>query len=262
MAQVYRDEKEATDAPDKFFGGRLPRPEDTANKVLLNSVPPEVRHHQNTFCPSTVSHGLEWNVSVSGTIASVTCPPATHGMAHWICDSKGKWMTLRPDMSQCQSIWLRKIREKLYDRERQPSIVHLSNDMAHYAGASELYGGDILILLDTIETMTNKLRQDLEKIPTLEQRNAVITQVVQSIVKTSSIMIERHNMDSWRELGSDKKKRKALSQFSNILENAGLLLPEGVAENQEVTVTSKNIREYHSFIQKIKPFTLYYVVLP
>ena len=40
-----------------------------------------------------------------------------YGMAHWICDSKGEWMSIRPDMSQCQSVWMRNIRQKLLARK-------------------------------------------------------------------------------------------------------------------------------------------------
>ena len=68
-------------------------------------------------------------------------------------------------------------------------------------------------------------------------------QVVESLVKTGSALLEARNLESWREMGSDKKKRKAITQLTRGLENAGLLLPEGARENQEVTITAKNIRE-------------------
>ena len=66
------------------------------------------------------------------------------------------------------------------------------------------------------------------------------SQVVESLVKTCSILLEDRNLESWREMGNDKKKRKALTKLTRVLENAGLLLPEGARENEEVTITAKN----------------------
>ena len=90
-------------------------------------------------------------------------------------------MTGLPDLSQCQSHWLQKLRGQL-DRaaDRQASIVHVANDLAHYtSNFGPLLPGDLLLLIDTIESMTSRMRDDLRTIPTLDQRRAVITQVVQ-----------------------------------------------------------------------------------
>ena len=59
-------------------------------------------------------------------------------------------------------------------------IVHVANDLAHYtANFGPLRPGDLLLLIDTIESMTSRMRMDLKTIPTVDQRRAVITQVVQ-----------------------------------------------------------------------------------
>ena len=55
------------------------------------------------------------------------------------------------------------------------------------------------------------------------------------------------------------KRRKCVTLMINALENAGLLLPEVIHENHEVTVTSNNICERFSFIsirQKMSFFLL------
>ena len=86
-----------------------------------------------------------------------------------------------PDFSQCQSYWLQKLRGQLDKRaDRQASIVHVANDLAHYtANLGPLRPGDLLLLIDTIESMSTRMRLDLKTIPTVDQRRAVITQVVQ-----------------------------------------------------------------------------------
>ena len=88
----------------------------------------------------------------------------------------GKWLGT-PDLTQCQSYWLQKLRQQL---DKQASIVHVANDLTHYtASFRPLSPGDLLLLIDTIEVMTSRMKNDLSTIPTLDQRRAVITEVVQ-----------------------------------------------------------------------------------
>ena len=57
--------------------------------------------------------------------------------------------------------------------------------MAHYSSSSAnaLYAGDILVILDTVEAVTDQLRSELETIPTLDQRRALVTQVSFGLLK-------------------------------------------------------------------------------
>ena len=56
----------------------------------------------------------------------------------------------------------------------------MAHDLAHYtSNFGPLLPGDLLLLIDTIESMTSRMRDDLRTIPTLDQKRAVITQVVQ-----------------------------------------------------------------------------------
>ena len=54
------------------------------------------------------------------------------------------------------------------------------------------------------------------------------------------------------------KRRKCVTLMINALENAGLLLPEVIHENHEVTVTSNNICERFSFISITRKNELFY----
>ena len=54
---------------------------------------------------------------------------------------------------------------------------------------------------------------------------------------------EETNGLAWERLGGAAKKRKCVTLMINALENAGLLLPEVIHENKEVTVASPNIRK-------------------
>ena len=69
----------------------------------------------------------------------------------------------------------------------------------------------------------------------------------QDILKTISLAVnEETNGVSWERLGGAAKRRKCVTLMINALENAGLLLPEVIHENHEVTVASPNIRKIFS----------------
>ena len=76
----------------------------------------------------------------------------------------------------------------------------------------------------------------------------------QDILKTISLAVnEETNGVSWERLGGAAKRRKCVTLMINALENAGLLLPEVIHENHEVTVTSPNIckRFFFPYIQRV-----------
>ena len=79
----------------------------------------------------------------------------------------------------------------------------------------------------------------------IDQRRAVVTEVVQRIVKTIATMTSRRHTNAWRELGGEAATKSSVTKLLNVLENAGLLLPEAVSENEEVTIASTNVCKYN-----------------
>ena len=70
--------------------------------------------------------------------------------------------------------------------------------MSHYTASNPLYGGDILAFIDAIGVITEKMLYELPDIPTIEQREAVVMEIVQSVIKTASIMVSESNRYSFR----------------------------------------------------------------
>jgi latrophilin 1 len=177
----------------------------------------------------------------------LSCPLGTRGEARWKCSTEGEdWDTPSPDLSHCRSIWLLKIHDQL--KKKSVSVVHLAKEMSHYTASNPLYGGDVLALIDAIGVITEKMLYELSDIPTLEQREAVVMEIVQSVIKTASIMVSESNRAAWMDLQDDggvgRGRKRTLTHFTSALKNAGLLLPMAVRENQEVTVSSPNIRKF------------------
>ena len=62
------------------------------------------------------------------------------------------------------------------------------------------------------------------------------------------VMTSRRHADSWRELGGDDGTRSAATKLLIALENAALLLPETILENEEVTIASSNVCELNKVL--------------
>ena len=78
---------------------------------------------------------LNWNWARPGTVAVMPCPRGAAGMARWECNPRGRFVGQRPDLSQCRSVWLKRLYERLQtddDNQQRESIVLLANEMLHH----------------------------------------------------------------------------------------------------------------------------------
>ncbi len=189
-------------------------------------------------CPALLRRTLEWPRTAAGKEAVLPCPLGTQGEARWFCSEEGEWTTAHPDLSGCRSLWLAKIHEQL----RTPSLAasHLAKETAHYAASNRLYGGDLPALLSALGALAEKTANALRQVPTDGQREAVVVETVQALVKAASLAAGRANLPAWLDL-PDRERRRALTVAARTLRSAGLLLPEAARENQEITISSPNI---------------------
>lgn len=196
------------------------------------------------YCSPRRVRTLDWSWTRPNTVAVMPCPLTTSGLARWKCGPDGQYVTPHPDLSQCQSIWLKKIRSRLI--HEQLSLVHVARDILYHLGSHPLFGGDLQTLAGVLDLMTAGLRGELSGIPTREQRKAVVAEYVQSAVHVSSQVLEDRNVISgaWKDLPSLQERLHVFSAFLTVLEDAGLLLLEGaVQDNLETTVQGKNVRK-------------------
>lgn len=76
---------------------------------------------------------LNWSWARPGTVAVMPCPRGASGMARWECRSSDRqFVGSNPDLSQCRSMWLKRLYEKLQNDNQRESIVLLANEMLHH----------------------------------------------------------------------------------------------------------------------------------
>merc|ERR1740124_18141 len=215
---------------------------------VKNNISPSVSPHSGTvsplsMCPPRNIRALSWSWTRPGTEAILSCPQGTSGLARWSCVGPGNgrktphWSTPSPDLSECQSVWMEKI---IRDLKKSELIINLANDLMQYVSVNALYGGDIKSAIDAMTIIAEKMQYQLKSIPTMEQREAMVMELVQSVTKTASSLLSNHNIPAWQDLPNPQQNR-FLSNFIVALEKTGSLLPGAVALDQEVSMSSDNL---------------------
>merc|ERR1740124_1731264 len=216
---------------------------------VKNNISPSVSPHSGTvsplsMCPPRNIRALSWSWTKPDTQAILGCPQGTSGLARWSCVGAGvqgrstpHWSTPSPDLSECQSVWMEKIIREL---KKSELIINLANDLMQYVSVNTLYGGDIKSAIDAMTIIAEKMQYQLKSIPTMEQREAMVMELVQSVTKTASSLLSNHNIPAWQDLPNPQQNR-FLSNFIVALEKTGSLLPGAVALDQEVSMSSDNL---------------------
>ena len=169
-------------------------------------------------------------------------PPGTVGWARWSCvasagDDTVHWSPASPDLSQCQSVLMEKI---IHELRKSEQILTLANDLMQYVSVNALYGGDIKSAIDAVTIIAEKMQYQLRAIPTREQREAMVMELVQSLTKIGSYLLSDDNIAAWQDLPRSQQTR-FLTNFIAAIERTGSLLPGVVQPDREVSVSSDNI---------------------
>ena len=97
-------------------------------------------------CESVEDRGISWPSTPAGSVSVKTCSKAG-SKATWFCQSSGVWSPSGPDLSNCQG--------KKWNLRRS-SPLELENLVG--SGTINLYGGDIVPLLDLVASLTDQFR--------------------------------------------------------------------------------------------------------
>jgi hypothetical protein len=99
--------------------------------------------------------------------------------------------------------------------------------------------------------MVTKMRGELVEIPTFEQREAVVAEVVQSVVRSASSLLDPGCVyGAWLDLEGGAERNELVGRLTGMMEEAGkLAVPvskgkSSAAATTEATFASRNIREF------------------
>jgi len=186
-------------------------------------------------CHPTSVRGLFWNWTRTEEMAIQPCPGGSSGFARWRCTSNAAWNLDSPDLSECQAHWITRLETRLRNGE---SVIKVSTDLAAVTETRSLYGGDLLITTQLMQSLAHRLRQDLFSIASQEQKETLVTELMQNIQKTASNLLDDIQEAAWNDLRPVERASAGTSLILGIEENAFLVADTVNNEKNLVDVTN------------------------
>ncbi|KAK9723171.1 GPCR proteolysis site, GPS, motif [Popillia japonica] len=193
------------------------------------------------YCSPIVLRSIYWNWTKHGDHNIQPCPGGTTGFARWRCiktNEKSNWTPDTPDLSECRSVWLTSLEQRVL--VMKDSLLSITSDLAQVTSSKTLYGGDMMITTQIIQKMTTKMAMDITTIPDPRQREAIVTDMLNYVVKTGSNLLDVSQHPSWKDLSYKEQMRVATSLLIGLEENA-FLLADTVQTEKTVDQVVKNI---------------------
>lgn len=111
----------------------------------------------------------------------------------------------------------------------------------------------MLVTTKIIQSLCEKMTYDIETFSDQRQREAVVLELLNSVVKTGSNLLDETQQHSWMDLSFEDQMRVATSLLTGLEDNA-FLLADTIAAEQNVVQKVKNIREYTVSFVFSRPF--------
>ena len=188
----------------------VPEKKETATAVYLPDGLPGLREAH--VCSTEVSRGLLWQASIPGTLLSTTCPDDASGLAMRECKLAG-WS--RPQLGQCIALWLTSLASSYTSHVLSPA--QLSIMLRQKIASKELYGGDIIGVLDLADRLIKNAQFDKEG---SDEHHPSLIQ--QNLANSLSSLLDRQTIPAWLDLSQIELEFQR-SRFINLLTDLGLL---------------------------------------
>lgn len=155
------------------------------------------------------------------------------------------WQPATPDLTYCRSLWLNSLEVRV--NQRDSSLISIANDLSQVTSSKTLYGGDMLVTTKIIQTMSEKMTYDIETFPDQRQRENIVLELLNGVVRTGSNLLDATQNLSWLDLSFEDQMRVATSLLTGIEDNA-FLLADTIIREWNVVQKAKNICELNKFI--------------
>ncbi|XP_071954368.1 adhesion G protein-coupled receptor L2-like isoform X2 [Antedon mediterranea] len=192
----------------------------TPKRVVTNKVTePSIEVYQ---CPEEVQRGVTWEATRSGEIVDAPCPEGTTGLAKWACVGRpAQWFPPSgPDLSNCVSPWVNNITKMIEMGQNSNDVTAALAEATNQEG--ELYGGDVLEVVNILSTSLEKTKIEIEEY-TVEEKSAYTTQITENFISTGSNMLANKRKSSWQDLPTQEKSDTATNLLASIEQSAFLM---------------------------------------
>lgn len=231
-------------------------PEDDLNSFLpkFPPPPPPVPSYlpslnppidlRTEYCPPIFVRSLFWNWTKQGESAIQKCPGGATGSVRWDCKAQQlsgfvDWVPERPDFSECRSLWLDNLKDRLYNGD---PVIRIANELALMTLTKALFSEDLKQIAFIVQETLARAIVSLENLQSVEvwHRHQVLKELLMFIVETVSNLLDNAQDDAWLDLSMADRKRVA-SKLLDGLEESALLLADNTNQDGSFAVAKPNV---------------------
>ena len=186
------------------------------------------------YCPPINERGIFWNWTRNGHEAVRMCPPGSSGFAKWKCQNDGHWSADFPNLSNCQSNWIRRLDPK------RTSFSYLLSKLDQYSSSRPLYGGDIPFIVRMLQVLPERLSQEMMSMNSQEDMELAASDLQEKVTKIASDLLEEIQMLAWQDLEPETRSKMVSGIFLGVTES-NLVMAEVLNREKRVRISSRNV---------------------
>nr|XP_057921868.1 adhesion G protein-coupled receptor L3-like isoform X9 [Doryrhamphus excisus] len=202
------------------------------------------------YCSPLVMMDVSWPKTRQGMVAKMSCPSGTTGVVSYSCmGPEGYWDPQGPDFTNCTSLWVNIISQKLKAGETAAVI---ARELAEQT-KSNLQAGDIVYTVRAMVQLVDLLDVQLRNLTPggkdsaarslnkLQKRERSCRFYVQAMVETVNNLLQPQAQAAWRELGTGEQLRAATTLLDTV-EQGAFVLADNLLKTDIVQENTDNIQ--------------------
>nr|XP_033770979.1 adhesion G protein-coupled receptor L3 isoform X6 [Geotrypetes seraphini] len=188
-------------------------------------------------CEATEAREITWFKTRQGLLAKQPCPVGTVGVATYLCVAPdGIWDHQGPDLSNCSSLWINHIGQKLKSLEIAANI---ARELADYT-KNHLNAGDITYSVRAMDQLVDLLDVQLRNL-TPGGKDSAARSLNKAMVETVNNLLQPQASSAWRDLSTSDQLRAATMLLDTVEEGA-FVLAENLLKTDIVRENTENIQ--------------------
>ena len=206
-----------------------------------------IENMKKDYCPPIFVRSLFWNWTRKGEVADQKCPGGATGLVKWQCGynlmtGSAEWMPERPDLSQCRSLWLDNLEERLNNDE---PVIRIANELALMTLTKAMFCEDLQRIALIVQKTLSHAITSMQNLQSFEvwHRHQVLKELLMFIVEAVSNLLDNAQDDAWLDLSVVDRKHVA-SKLLTGLQLSALLLADNTNQDGSFAVAKPNVCKY------------------
>ncbi|XP_053154046.1 adhesion G protein-coupled receptor L3 isoform X4 [Hemicordylus capensis] len=201
-------------------------------------------------CETVEAREIMWFKTRQGQVAKQPCPRGTVGVSTFLCLAPGGiWDPQGPDLSNCSSLWVNHITQKLKSGE---TAANVARELAGQT-KNHLNAGDITYSVRAMDQLVGLLDVQLRNLTPggkdsaarslnkLQKREHYCRAYVQAMVETVNNLLQPQALNAWKDLPASDQLRAATMLLDTVEESA-FVLADNLLKTDIVSESTDNIQ--------------------